>query len=291
MKEEKFASIINNGTVNLYRGCTHGCIYCDSRSNCYGIKNFENVTVKKDAIKQLALELKKKRVKNIIRTGSMCDPYIKLEQELKLTHGMLEEVYKQGFGISLLTKSCGVLRDLELLKKINQKTKAIVEMTITTYNDQLCKKIEPNVSLTSERFEALRKLNESGIETLVWLCPILPFINDTEENLRKILQKLKEVGTKRLIVFGFGVTLREGNREYFYKMLDKNFPGTKEKYIKAFGYSYVCNSPNSEALFKVLKEECKNLGIIYDYNAHFKYLKNFRFQAPCQQTIWQIVSD
>ena len=278
MREQKFSNILNNGVVNLYRGCTHGCIYCDSRSLCYGVRDFENVVAKEGAVSQLGKELRKKKTKKMIRTGSMCDPYIPLEQKLNLTRGMLEEVYKQGFGICLLTKSSLVLRDLELLRKINERTMAIVEMTVTTFDDELCKIIEPNVSVTSERFETLKTLNNNGIETLVWISPILPFINDTEENIQKIVEKLGEIGTKRIIMFGFGVTLREGNREYFYKMLDKHFPGVKERYIKTFGYNYMCNSPNSEKLWEVFKKECERWGIIYDYNAHEKYYKSLTFK-------------
>lgn len=269
--EKQYKKIINNNTINLYRGCSHGCIYCDSRSKCYKIDNFEKITVKQDAIKQFRQELKAKKKRCVIHTGSTSDSYCHIEDNLQITKQMLETVYELGFGIRLLTKSSKVLRDLELLKKINKKTFAMVDVTITTFNDELCKKIEPNVSLTSERFETLRILNQNGIPTCVWLCPILPFINDTEENIINIVRKCAEVGTKRIIAFGMGVTMREGNREYFYEQLDKQFLGIKQKYINAFGYSYECSSPNAAKLWEVFIAECKKHGINYEFKDNFNY--------------------
>ena len=174
--------------MNLYRGCTHGCIYCDSRSKCYQFNHvFEDIEVKRDAIRILEEQLKKKRSPCMLGTGSMCDPYIPLEEELQLTRQALELAERYGFGFTLITKSARVLRDIDLLRRVNEKTKAVVQMTLTTYDEALCKKLEPHVSTTRERFEALCALRDAGIPTVVWLCPILPFINDTEENLRGIL--------------------------------------------------------------------------------------------------------
>jgi DNA repair photolyase len=262
--------------MNLYRGCTHGCIYCDSRSKCYQFDHvFEDIEVKRDAIRILEEQLKKKRSHCMIGTGSMCDPYIPLEEEQQLTRQALELVERYGFGFTLITKSARVLRDIDLLKRVNEKTKAVVQMTLTTYDEALCKKIEPHVSTTRERFEALCKLRDAGIPTVVWLCPILPFINDTEENLRGILDYCVRAEVKGILSFGFGVTLREGDREYFYAALDRDFPGVKQQYIRAFGNAYGCSSPNNASLMRVFKEECKRHGILYKTDEVFGYLGAF----------------
>ncbi len=218
--------------MNLYRGCSHGCIYCDSRSKCYHMEHdFEDIEIKENAIELLENALKQKRKKCMLGTGSMTDPYIPLESKIGNVRKALALANQYGFGFTLITKSDRILRDLDLLKSINDKTKCVVQMTLTTYDEDLCRKIEPNVSTTRERFEALKKLNEAGIPTIVWLCPILPFINDTEENIIGILEYCIEAKVYGVICFGMGLTLREGNREYFYNQLDRLFPHMKEKYI------------------------------------------------------------
>ena len=211
--------------MNLYRGCSHGCIYCDSRSRCYHMEHaFEDIEVKENAIELLEHTLKHKRKKCMIGTGAMTDPYIPLELELEHVRKALTLIYEYGFGVTVHTKSDRVLRDLELMQRINEKTKCVVQMTLTTYDEELCRKIEPHVSTTRERFAALEKLRDAGIPTVVWLSPILPFINDTQENIEGILQLCAEAGVYGVINFGMGLTLREGNREYFYKQLDCLFP-------------------------------------------------------------------
>ena len=238
----------NNG-MNIYRGCTHGCIYCDSRSKCYGFTHeFEDIEVKINAPQLLEKALKSKRKKCMIGTGAMCDPYLHIEENLKLTRKCLELIDQYEYGVAVQTKSTRVLRDMDLLKSINDKTKAVVQMTMTTYDETLCKILEPNVSTTKERFETLLQFKEAGIPTVVWLTPILPLINDTEENIRGILEYCVEAGVKGIICFGMGVTLRDGNREYFYKALDKHFPGIKNKYIRTYGNAYDIPSPNNEKL-------------------------------------------
>ena len=217
----------SNG-MNLYRGCTHGCIYCDSRSRCYHMNHvFEDIEVKENALELLEDSLKRKRKKCMIGTGAMTDPYIPVEKELQYVRKSLLLAEKYGFGFTLITKSAQVLRDLDILKRINEKTKCVVQMTLTTYDETLCRKLEPNVSTTRERFEALKILQQEGIPTVVWLCPILPFINDTEENLVGILNYCAEAKVYGIVNFGMGMTLREGNREYFYRRLDRLFPGLK----------------------------------------------------------------
>ena len=262
--------------MNLFRGCTHGCIYCDSRSKCYQMNHkFEDVEVKENGISLLEESLKRKRKKCMIGLGSMTDPYIKEELGLNYTRQALEIVNKYGFGITLITKSANVLRDLDLLKEINSKAKCVIQMTLTTYDEELCKKIEPNVSTTKERVEALKILRDEGIPTVVWLTPILPFINDTEGNIIGILNYCKEAKVFGIICFGMGVTLREGNREYFYSQLDKKFPKLKERYIREYGNNYVANSVNNKKLMGVFHEFCGRKGIVHDNEAIFNYLGLF----------------
>ena len=270
--------------MNLYRGCTHGCIYCDSRSTCYQMNHkFEDIEVKENAIELLEDALKRKRKKCMIGMGSMTDPYIPEELKLKHTRKALEVASKYGFGITLITKSNRVLRDLDLLKEINQKTKCVVQMTLTTYDEELCKKIEPNVSTTKERFEALLTLRDAGIPTVVWLTPLLPYINDTEENLLGILNYCKEAKVYGILCFGIGVTLRDGNREYFYTQLDKKFPNLKEQYIKEYGNSYIINSKNNTKLMKIFHEFCEKNKIEHNPDKIFGYLNEFEDKTAFEQ--------
>lgn len=265
----------NNG-MNLYRGCSHGCIYCDSRSKCYHMEHaFEDIEVKENAIDLLEYALKHKRKKCMIGTGSMTDPYIPLEMEIKNVRKALDLIYKQGFGFTVITKSDLILRDLDILQEINKRTKCVVQITLTTYNEDLCRKIEPNVSTTSKRFEVLKKLRDAGIPTVVWLTPILPFINDTEHNISNILDMCIEAKVYGIICFGMALTLREGNREYFYKQLDHLFPYLKEKYIQTYGNQYIIESSNNSPLMKLFYEKCSNNGIICNNKQIFQYLHTF----------------
>lgn len=264
----------NNNGMNIYRGCSHGCIYCDSRSRCYGfIHEFEDIEVKENAAELLELALKSKRKKCMIGTGAMCDPYLHAEERLRLTRRCLELIDKYEYGVAIQTKSARILRDIDLLNSINKKAKAVVQMTMTTLDEALCKIIEPNVSTTRERFEALMKFKEAGIPTIVWLSPILPFINDTEENVRGILDYCVQAGVKGIICFGMGVTLREGDREYFYQALDKHFPGIKAEYIRKYGNAYELPSPNNKALMSIFNKICNENGIMSKAEDCFKYLR------------------
>lgn len=262
--------------MNLYRGCSHGCIYCDSRSRCYHMEhNFEDIEIKANAIELLEDALKRKRTKCMLSTGSMTDPYIPLESEIGNVRKALSLAEQYGFGFTLITKSNRVLRDLDLLKAINSKTKCVVQMTLTTWDEDLCKKLEPNVSTTRERFEALKELHNAGIPTVVWLCPILPFINDTEENIIGILNYCIEAKVYGIICFGMGMTLREGSREYFYMQLDQLFPHMKEKYIRTFGSQYELNSPRNISLMRLFHQICAEKGIVHDNGQIFEYLNTF----------------
>lgn len=265
----------SNG-MNIYRGCQHNCIYCDSRSLCYGMEHdFEDIEVKQNAPFLLEKALKNKRKKCMIGTGAMTDPYIPLERELKLTRRCLEIIDRYGFGATVLTKSADVLRDLDLFRNINNKSKAAIQMTLTTYDESLCRIIEPNVSSTKERFEALKIFRDNGIPTVVWLDPFLPFINDTEENIRGLLDYCVKAEVKGIICFDIGLTLRSGNREYFYKQLDRHFPKLKEKYIRTYGNSYQITSKNSGKLMKIITDVCRQNEIMHNVNEVFAYLHRF----------------
>jgi len=282
-KEVKGILSAQNG-MNIYRGCLHGCIYCDSRSKCYQMDHdFEDIEVKINAPELLEKALIKKRHKCMIGTGSMGDPYIPIEEQLNLTRQCLEIIEKHGFGVTVLTKSSRILRDLDLLKRINEKARVVVQMTLTTYDEDLCKIIEPNVATTKERFEVLKTLRDNGIPAVVWLCPILPFINDTEANLRGILSYCIEAKVKGILCFGMGVTLREGDREYFYQKLDAHFPGLKTKYIKTYGEAYSVESPNSPQLMKIYDKLCRDNGILSTPKEVFGYLHEFDEKQAFEQ--------
>lgn len=270
--------------MNIYRGCLHGCIYCDSRSLCYQMNHkFEDIEVKANAVGLLENTLRRKRNKCMIGTGAMSDPYMPIEEKLGNMRKCLEVIERYGFGVTMITKSTKVLRDLDLLKKINEKSKCVLQMTLTTYDEDLCRIVEPNVETTYERFRALEILRDNGIPTVVWLCPILPFINDTEENIRGILDYCVRAKVKGIINFDMGVTLRDGNREYFYKKLDEHFPGLKEKYIRMYGNSYQLSSPNSRQLNMIYKSECIKNGIMCDVNECFEYLNKYEDKYSGEQ--------
>lgn len=269
-------SILTPTSMNIYRGCQHGCIYCDARSDCYQMQHdFEDIEVKENTLVLLEDALKRKRKPCMIGTGAMGDPYIPLEKELGIMRGALELIDRYGFGIALQTKSTLVLRDLDLLKRINEKTKAVVQMTLTTWDDDLCRIVEPNVSVTSERFEALKKFRDAGIPTVVWLSPILPFINDTEENIIGILGMCAEAQVKGVINFGMGLTLRNGNREHYYQQLDRYFPGLKAEYVRRYGNAYEVPSPCSAKLMQLFHSICEETGMMHDNDAIFRYMHVF----------------
>lgn len=262
--------------MNIYRGCSHGCIYCDSRSKCYQmLHDFEDIEVKANAVQLLETALKKKRKPCMIGTGSMSDPYIPLEKNLCHMRKCLELIDRYGFGVSILTKSNLILRDLDLLKSINKKAKAVVQMTLTTHDEKLCKILEPNVSTSYERFKVLEIMRDNNIPTIVWLDPILPFINDNVENILGILSYCEKAKVHGIICFGMGLTLREGNREYFYQKLDEHFPTLKEKYIQTYQNRYEITSPKNKELMQIFISFCRRLGIMYNVDEIFSYLSEF----------------
>ncbi len=273
--------------MNLYRGCQHGCIYCDSRSACYHMDHdFEDIEVKENAIPLLEEALRRRRRRCMIGMGSMTDPYIPLEEELGHTRKALELIERYGFGASLITKSARVLRDLDLLRRIDRQSKCVVQMTMTCYDEALCRKVEPNVSTTRERFEALKTLRDAGIPTVVWLCPILPFINDSPENISGILDYCAEAGVKGIICFGMGLTLREGSREHFYRQLDLRFPGLKERYIRKYGSAYILDSPHSRELMGLFHRRCEEAGLMHSNERIFQFLGEFEDRRPEQLSLF-----
>jgi len=262
--------------MNIYRGCSHGCIYCDSRSTCYQFSHpFEDIEVKQNASQLLEKALQSRRRQCMISTGSMSDPYMPCEKSLRLTRKCLRVIKKYGFGAAILTKSDLIMDDIDLLDEINRKARCVVQMTLTTYDDKLCSILEPHVCNTQRRIEVLEKMKERGIDTIVWLTPILPFINDTRENVEAILNECVRIGVKGVIDYGMGMTLREGDREYYYAALDKYFPGMKEKYIRTYGNTYELQSPRAKELMKLMKDICSANGIIYTPEECFRFMNDF----------------
>ena len=276
--------------MNLYRGCTHGCIYCDSRSKCYQMTHdFEDIEVKENALDLLEAALRRKRKRCMIGTGAMSDPYMPLEKRLEYTRRALLLIEQYGFGIALQTKSDLILRDLEILKRINGKTKAVVQITLTTADEELCRIIEPNVCTTKRRFEVLKTLHDEGIPTVVWLCPILPYLNDTEDNIKRLLEMCVEAKVRGILCFGMGLTLREGNREFFYEQLDRHFPMLKQRYIRNYGNQYVVNSPHDAELMRLFHRTCEVNGILHNNDEIFDFLHRFEEKnAPQQLTLWDM---
>ena len=258
--------------MNLYRGCSHGCIYCDSRSNCYHIDNFDVPKGKENALLILENELSKKKEKGVVGIGSMSDTYNPFELEYEQTRGALKLISKYNFGVSIDTKSDLILRDLDILKEINEKNNVIIKFTITTPKDELSKIIEPRVCVSSKRFEVIKKLSDNGIFVGVMMNPILPFITDSEEDIKELVRLAHESGAKFIHTY-MGMTLRENQRDYYYEKLDKHFEGLKEKYIKLYGEKYNCPVPNYKSLYKVFTAECNKYGILYNMKDIIKAYK------------------
>ena len=267
--------------MNIYRGCSHGCIYCDSRSRCYQFTHpFEDIEVKQNAPELLEKALRSKRKRCMIGTGAMSDPYMHCEEELRLTRKCLGIIHKYGFGAAIQTKSDRILQDIDLLDEINCSAKCVVQITLTTYDEDLCRIVEPNVCSTRRRIEVLEKMQERGIPTVVWLTPVLPFINDTEENISAIMNECVRTGVKGIIDFGMGLTLREGDREYYYAALDRHFPGMKTRYIQRYGNAYELPSPKAKELSSIFKRICRENGILHTPEDCFRYIREF----PDKQT-------
>jgi DNA repair photolyase len=253
----------DNYNMNIYKGCCHGCIYCDSRSECYRIDDFDQVRAKDNALVLIARELRSKRRKGVVGTGAMSDPYNLYEKEYRLTRGALELIDANGFGASIATKSDLVTRDIDVLSSIKTHSPVLVKITVTTADDELCRKVEPRAPVASRRFSAIRQLAAGGIFTGILLMPVLQFIEDNEENVISIIRLAGEAGA-RFIYPSFGVTLRQNQREWYYSKLDGHFPGLRQKYVKQFGNAYECRSPKAKELWRVFQAECDRLGILHE---------------------------
>lgn len=260
--------------MNLYKGCCHKCIYCDSRSNCYQVEEFDRVRSKANGIEILNQQLKNKRKKGVIGIGAMSDTYNPFEKQYEITRKALELISYYGFGVSIETKSNLIIRDIDLFKEINSKAYVILKFTITAADDNLSKKIEPGVCCTSERLKAMKKISDNGLFVGTLLTPIIPFITDSEENIRNVIRLSAENGAKFIFSMG-GVTLRENQRDYFFEQLDKSFIGLKDKYIKTYGNNYFCY-PLDKNLKYIFREECKKYGLLYKMEDIIKaYKKNY----------------
>jgi DNA repair photolyase len=251
-----------NYNMNIYKGCSHGCIYCDSRSECYRVDDFDKVRAKENALAVIERDLKSKRKKGVVGMGAMSDPYNPFEKEFQLTRGALEIINRLGFGLSIATKSDLISRDIDILKQIAKHSPVLIKTTITTADDALCKKIEPHAPVSSLRFTAIREMSQQGIFAGMLLMPVLPFIEDNIENIRGIIDLARENGA-RFIFAAFGVTLRQNQRDWYYQKLDEHFPLVKEKYIKSFGNAYECRSPRAAELWDLFRSKCDEYGILY----------------------------
>lgn len=274
MHEADAKALLNstNG-MNIYRGCVHGCVYCDSRSACYRFTHpFEDVEVKRNAPELLEDFLRRRRKRCVISTGSMSDPYQPCEKELLLMRRCLELIERYGFGASVITKSDLVLRDLDLFESIHHRAKSVLQMTLTVADDELSRVLEPNVCPSSRRCEVLKEFQSRGVPGVVWLSPFLPFLTDTEENLRRLLDYCFSAGVKGIVCFGIGLTLRQGNREYFYQQLDRHFPGLSDEYRRTYGDAYVVNSPRNDELMRLFHAACEKHGVLHDPEACFRFI-------------------
>ncbi len=250
--------------MNLYKGCCHGCIYCDSRSDCYQISDFDQIRAKDNAITILQEELRRRIKTGVIGTGAMSDPYNPFEKKHEFTRKALTLIDLNQFGIGIATKSDLITRDIDLLTRIKSHSPVICKITITSIDDRISQLLEPHVCPTSRRLQAIRKLSEAGLFTGILMMPILPYLNDTPENILGIIHAAHGNGAKFIYPW-FGVSLRSGQREYFYRKLNELFPGQglSTLYQQQYGSSYSCNSPKAGELHRLFLKECNRLGLLY----------------------------
>lgn len=262
------------GGMNLYRGCAHGCVYCDSRSLCYRFTHpFEDIEVKRNAPELLEAILRGKRKRIMIGTGSMSDPYQPCEEALRLTRRCLEVIDRHGFGATVITKSDRVLRDIDLFDSIHRKAKAVLQMSLTVADDALSRILEPNVCPSSRRYEVLKEFQRRGIPTVVWMTPLLPFLTDTDGNFERLMDWCLDAGVRGIICFNVGMTLREGNREYYYQTLDRHFPGLSDRYRATYGNAYEVVSEHSDRLMRRFHALCEAHGVLHEPERCFAYLR------------------
>lgn len=255
-------------TMNIYRGCCHGCLYCDSRSDCYRIEAFDQVRVKTDALRILRDDLARKVQPAFVSMGSMSDPYNPFEKELQLTRHSLELIDAYDCGAAIATKSDLIVRDTDILTSIQAHSPVICKITVTTADDALATGIEPFAPSPSRRLAALERLSGAGLFAGVLLMPVLPFLEDSDEGVLAVVERAAQAGAK-FIYPAFGVTMRQGQREYFLDSLERVFPGQglRERYLRQYGDRYQCVSPRARALWRVFTQACRERGILYDMSA------------------------
>lgn len=265
--------------MNLYRGCCHGCIYCDSRSSCYGIDSFDRVRAKENALPLLRDELRRKTATGVVGMGAMSDPYNPFEEREQLTRHALELLYAYGFGAALATKSDLVTRDIDVLSDIQREAPVLVKVTVTAADDEMSAAVEPHAPVSSRRFRAIRRLAEAGIYTGILLMPVLPFLEDTDDNIRAIVEQAAQAGA-RFIYPAFGVTLRDNQRDWYYTRLDERFPGMKERYVRQYGSRYSCTSPRAKKLWELFAQLCGRYGLLYRMQ---DIVRGYKQGYACQQ--------
>lgn len=266
--------------MNIYRGCNHGCIYCDSRSACYGIERFDTVRAKRDALAIIDRELAAKQKKGVVATGSMSDPYNPYEKQEQLTRGALEILARRRFGVAIATKGTLIVRDIPLLQQIRAHAPVLCKLTITAADDALSQKVEPGAPPSCARFEALHALRQAGLYAGILLMPVLPFIEDNQENIGAIISLATQAGAN-FIYPAFGMTLRQGQREYYYAQLDARFPGLRGRYVRQFGAQYECASPRAKTLWQFFKKQCDAAGIAYRMD---EIVRQYRSGYHAEQT-------
>ena len=255
-------------TLNLYHGCNHGCIYCDSRSVCYHLEDFDHVRVKRDCLPMLERELRAKKKTGVVAMGAASDAYNQLEAKRMVSRSALMLLRKYGFGVMIPTKSSLIVRDADVLADIAKQRYACVAFSITTADAELARFLEPDAPCPKGRFQAMATLAKAGVFTGTWLNPMLPFLTDTLSNMRAVLNQTAEAGG-RFAICHFGVTLREGDREYFYQALarDPRYAAVKSRYVDTFGLNYLCASTEAQALSDAFIETCEQLGLLHTFEA------------------------
>ena len=262
--------------MNLYKGCPFGCIYCDSRCEAYHIENFDEVRIEENALEILEAEVKSKGLKGVVSFGTLSDPYNPEEKELELTRNALKLIAKYKFGVSIDTKSDLILRDIDLLQEISEYNNVIIKISITTYDDELARKLEPNVITSTKRFQVLKILRQNNLYAGVLMTPVLPFLTDTEENITNMILKSKESDAK-FIYTKMGMTLKTNQRDYYYKALDVLYPGLKEDYIAVYGSKHICNSLHYRHLMELYLKMCSENNILTDMDA---IIEDYKKEIP-----------
>lgn len=271
--------------MNLYKGCCHGCIYCDSRSECYRITDFDTIKIKKNCIEILEKQLISKRKKGIIATGAMSDPYNPLEKKYELTKKSLQLIKKYGYGLLINTKSSLINRDIEIIRQISEKKDVLIGITVTTSNQTLCNKIEPNTSTTIERIETIKKFTENKIYTGILLMPILPFLNDTIENIDQIIEYARYSKADFIYPY-FGVTLRQNQKDHYLEKIQQINSGLKQKYLNLYRNIYSCLSPNHKKLKQHFISKCEKYNITYKMQDIIKSYKTPKTNPKKQMTLF-----